>query len=204
MLKGLTARYLLKATYPVTAGQTILVTAAAGGVGQILCQWARHLGVTVIGTVGSDEKAALARAHGCTHVLNSRRDDIALKVREITSGAGVPVVYDSVGKESFEASLNALSVRGMLVSFGSASGPVPPFDITQLMAKGSLYITRPTLVHYTRDAREIGEGAADLFDVLSSGAVTVDIHQRYALADARAAHEALAARATRGATILLP
>jgi NADPH2:quinone reductase len=205
MLKGLTAQYLLRRLYTVKAGQTILVHAAAGGVGLILAQWASHLGATVIGTVGSDEKMALAAANGCAHVLNSRRDDIAARVRALTGGAGVPVVYDSIGKDTFEASLNSLEVRGLMVSFGNASGPPPLIDAHQhLNQKGSLFITRPTLVHYTRTAEEIQAAADDLFSVIRSGAVKIAVHQRFGLDRARAAHEALHSRATTGATVLLP
>ena len=205
MLKGLTAQYLLKRLYTVQAGQTILAHAAAGGVGQILCQWAKHLGVTVIGTVGSEEKRELAYANGCAHVLNTRSDDIAKRVREITGGAGVPVVYDSVGKDTFEASLNSLSVRGLMVSFGNASGSPPPVDLHHhLTHRGSLFITRPTLVHYTRTAEEVQNAADDLFSVIGSGVVKVAVNQRFRLDQARAAHEALHSRATTGATVLLP
>jgi NADPH2:quinone reductase len=205
MLKGLTAQYLLKRLYQVRSGQTILVTAAAGGVGQILVPWAKHLGTTVIGTVGSDEKVALARAHGCAHVFNTRRDDIAKEVRALTGGKGVPVVYDSVGKDTFESSLNSLEVRGLMVSFGNASGPPPPVDLHQhLTHKGSLFITRPTLVHYTRTADEIRDAANDLFSVITSGVVKIAVNQRFRLDQARAAHKALHGRATTGATVLLP
>ena len=205
MLKGLTAQYLLKRLYQVQPGQTILAHAAAGGVGLILCQWAKHLGATVIGTVGSEEKAALARAHGCDHVLNSRTDDIAARVRALTGGAGVPVVYDSIGKDTFEASLDSLQIRGLMVSFGNASGPPPPVELHHhLTYKGSLYITRPTLVHYTRTAEEVQAAADDLFSVIQSGAVKIAVHQRFRLDQARAAHEALHSRATTGATVLLP
>jgi NADPH2:quinone reductase len=205
MLKGLTAQYLLIRLYKVNPGETILVHAAAGGVGQILVPWAKHLGATVIGAVGSDEKMALARAHGCDHVLHSGRDDIARKVREITGGIGVPVVYDSVGKDTFEASLNSLAVRGMMVSFGNASGPPPPVDLHQhLTHKGSLFITRPTLVHYTRTSEEIRGAADDLFSVIGAGIVKIAVNQRFRLDQARAAHEALHSRATTGATVLIP
>jgi len=204
LLKGMTAQYLLKRTFPVQKGQTILFHAAAGGVGLIACQWAKLLGATVIGTVGSDDKAALARANGCDHVLNTRSGDWAGAVREITKGEGVPVVYDSIGKDSWAGSLDCLSVRGMMVSFGNSSGAVPAFEPGMLSAKGSLYLTRPTLFHYTRDARELQETADDLFAVLLSGAVKVAVHQRFKLADARAAHEALHSRQTTGATILTP
>jgi NADPH2:quinone reductase len=204
LLKGLTARYLLKATFPVKAGQTILFHSAAGGVGQIACQWAKHLGVTVIGTVGSDEKVSLARDNGCAHVLNPRKDDWVKRVREITNGAGVPVVYDSIGRDTFMGSLDCLSVRGMLVYFGNSSGAVPAFEPLTLAQKGSLFLTRPTLIHYMRDAQELKETADDLFAVIASGAVKVAVNQRFKLADVRAAHEALHSRQTTGATVLLP
>lgn len=204
LLKGMTAQYLLKRTFPVQPGQTILFHAAAGGVGLIACQWARHLGARVIGTVGADEKVAFAEAHGCAHVLNTRREDWVARTREITGGAGVPVVYDSIGKDTWAGSLDCLSVRGMMVSFGNASGAVPAFEPGLLSAKGSLFLTRPTLVHYTRDARELQETADDLFAVIASGAVKVDVHQRFKLSQARQAHEALHSRATTGATILIP
>jgi NADPH2:quinone reductase len=204
MLKGMTAQYLLKRTYPVKAGQTIVLHSAAGGVGTIAAQWAKHLGAHVIGTVGSDEKIALAKDNGCEHVLNLAKDDWAKRVREITKGEGVPVVYDSIGKETWAGSLDCLAVRGMIVSFGNSSGPVPAFELSTLMAKGSLYATRPTLTSYTRNARELQETADDLFAVLKSGAVKIHINQRFKLADAAKAHEALHSRATTGATILLP
>jgi len=204
MLKGMTAQYLLKRTYPVKPGQTILFHAAAGGVGLIAGQWAKHLGVTVIGTVGSDDKVALAKENGCTHVLNTRKDDWVKRVREITGGEGVPVVYDSVGKDTFMASLDCLAVRGMMVSFGNASGAVPPFEAGILSAKGSLYLTRPTLVSYTRTPKELQETADELFAVIASGAVKIAVHQRFKLSDARKAHEALHSRSTTGATVLMP
>ena len=204
MLKGMTAQYLLKRTYPVKAGQTILWHAAAGGVGLIAGQWAKHLGVTVIGTVGSDEKIALAKDNGSAHVLNTRTDDWVKQVRELTNGEGVPVVYDSIGKETWAGSLDCLAVRGMMVSFGNASGAVPAFEPGILSAKGSLYVTRPTLFHYTRNAQELQETADDLFAVIESGAVKIQIHQRFKLADAAKAHEALHSRTTTGATILIP
>jgi NADPH2:quinone reductase len=204
LLKGMTAQYLLKRTFPVQPGQTILFHAAAGGVGLIACQWARHLGATVIGTVGSGEKIALARENGCAHVLNTRKDDWVAKTREITGGGGVPVVYDSIGKDTWAGSLDCLAVRGMMVSFGNASGAVPAFEPGILSAKGSLYLTRPTLFHYTRDAAELQATAGDLFAVIASGAVKVDVHQRFRLSEARQAHEALHSRATTGATILIP
>jgi len=204
MLKGMTAQYLLKRTYPVKAGHTILWHAAAGGVGLIAGQWAKHLGVTVIGTVGSEDKVALAKENGSAHVLNTRTDDWVKRVREITNGEGVPVVYDSIGKDTWAGSLDCLAVRGMMVSFGNASGAVPAFEPGILSAKGSLYLTRPTLFHYTRNAEELQETADDLFAVIASGAVKIQIHQRFKLADAAKAHEALHSRATTGATILIP
>lgn len=204
MLKGMTAQYLLKRTFPVQRGQTILFHAIAGGVGLLACQWAKHLGATVIGTVGSDEKVALAKSHGCDHVLNTRTENWVSRVRAITKDEGVPVVYDSVGKDTWNGSLDCLATRGMMVSFGNASGPVPAFDAGILAMKGSLYLTRPSLMHYTRTAEELQETADDLFDVIAKGAVKIEIHQRFKLADARAAHEALHSRNTTGATILLP
>ncbi len=204
LLKGMTAQYLIKRTYAVKAGDTILVHAAAGGVGLILCQWAKHLGATVIGVVGSEEKMAPAAAHGCAHVLNSRHENIPKRVHEITDGAGVPVVYDSVGKDTFMTSLDSLCVRGLMVSFGNASGAVPAFEPILLSAKGSLYLTRPTLAHYARDKKELQMTADDLFAVIAGGAVKIEVRQRFKLAEAKKAHEALHARATVGATVLLP
>ena len=204
MLKGMTAQYLLKRTSPVKRGQTILFHAAAGGVGLIAGQWAKHLGATVIGTVGSDDKIALARENGYAHVLNVRKDGWVKAVRDLTGGEGVPVVYDSVGKDTFAGSLDCLAVRGMFVSFGNASGPVPPFDPGILAAKGSLYFTRPTLASYARPGSELQETAADLFAAIASGAVKIAVHQRFRLSEARKAHEALHARSTTGATVLIP
>jgi NADPH2:quinone reductase len=204
MLKGMTAQYLLMRTYAVNPGETILWHAAAGGVGTIAAQWAKHLGAHVIGTVGSDEKVALAKENGCKHVLNLAKDDWVKRARELTNGDGVPVVYDSIGKETWAGSLDCLAVRGMMVSFGNASGPVPAFEPGILAAKGSLYVTRPTLFSYTRNAKELQETADDLFAVLASGAVKIHINQRFKLADAAKAHEALHSRGTTGATILLP
>jgi len=204
MLKGMTAQYLLKQTFKVEAGQTILFHSAAGGVGLIAGQWAKHLGATVIGTVGSDDKIDLAKAHGCDHVLNLRMDEWVAKVRELTRGEGVPVVYDSVGKDTFAGSLDCLAVRGMMVSFGNSSGAMPPFEPAVLSAKGSLYLTRPTLFHYARTSQELQAMADDLFAVIASGAVKIVINQRFALKDARAAHEALHGRKTTGATVLIP
>ena len=204
MLKGMTAQYLLRQTYDVTSGDTILVHAAAGGVGLILCQWANHLGATVIGTVGSDEKADLAKAHGCHHTILYRTENVADKVRELTNGAGVPVVYDSVGKDTFDGSIDSLRPRGLMVSFGNASGPVAPVDPGLLSAKGSLFLTRPTLFHYTASPEDLAQTAGDVVDVISKGAVRIDIHQRYSLKDARQAHKDLEARKTTGATVLIP
>jgi NADPH2:quinone reductase len=204
LLKGMTAQYLLKRTFKVEPGQTILFHSAAGGVGLIAAQWARHLGATVIGTVGSDDKIELAKAHGCDQVLNLRMDDWVARVRELTNGEGVPVVYDSVGKDTFVGSLDCLALRGTMVSFGNSSGAVPAFEPALLSAKGSLYLTRPTLFHYTRTPRELQETAADLFAAIASGAVKIRVNQRFALKDARAAHEALQSRKTTGATVLIP
>jgi NADPH2:quinone reductase len=204
MLKGMTAQYLLMRTYAVNPGETILWHAAVGGVGLIACQWATHLGATVIGTVGSEDKISLARANGCAHVLNTRSDDWVKRVREITNGKGVPVVYDSIGKDTWNGSLDCLAVRGMMVSFGNASGAVPAFEPGILSARGSLYLTRPTLLHYTRSAQELQETADDLFGVIASGVVKIQINQRFKLAEAAKAHEALHSRATTGATILIP
>jgi NADPH2:quinone reductase len=204
MLKGMTAQYLLMRTYAVNPGETILWHAAAGGVGTIACQWAKHLGAHVIGTVGSGEKIPLAKENGCAHVLNLEKEDWVKRVREITQGDGVPVVYDSIGKATWAGSLDCLAVRGYMVSFGNASGAVPAFETAVLAAKGSLYVTRPTLFSYTRNAKELQETADELFAVLKSGVVKIHINQRFKLADAAKAHEALHSRETTGATILLP
>jgi NADPH2:quinone reductase len=203
LLKGMTAQYLLKRTYAVKNGETILFHSAAGGVGLIAGQWAKHLGATVIGTVGSDDKIALAQKHGYDHVINLRTGKWVDRVREI-AGGGLPVVYDSVGKDTWEGSLDCLKPRGMMVSFGNSSGAVAPFSPGILSAKGSLYLTRPTLGHYIATRTELQETADDLFDVIAKGAVSIEIHQRFKLADARAAHEALHSRQTTGATILTP
>lgn len=204
MLKGLTAEYLVRRTYQVQAGDTLLVHAAAGGVGQILCQWATHLGATVIGTVGSDEKVALAKQAGCQHVINSSTEAISTRVRELTGGAGVPVVYDGVGKDTFVDSLDCLAPRGLMVSFGNASGAVEPFSPVLLAQKGSLYLTRPALGTYTQQRDDLLESAAALFDVLLSGAVAVPIYHTWPLADAAQAHAALEARRTTGSCLLIP
>jgi NADPH:quinone reductase len=204
MLKGMTVRYLLRATYKVKRGETILMHAAAGGVGLILSQWAKALGVKVIGTVGSDAKMEIARAHGCAHVINSSTEDVAKRVREITKGEGVPVVYDGVGQATLMASLDSLRPRGMLVSFGNASGPVKSFDLGMLAARGSLYVTRPTLMAYVAKDSEFAETAKDLVYIVKSGKVKIPVNQRYALADAAQAHRDLEARKTTGTTVLLP
>jgi NADPH2:quinone reductase len=204
MLKGMTVRYLLRETYEVKKGETILVHAAAGGVGLIAGQWAKALGVTAIGTVGSPEKAELARAHGYAHVIDYASEDVAMRVREITDGKGVPVVYDGVGQATIAASLDSLSPRGMLVSFGNASGPVRNFDLGILSAKGSLYLTRPTLMTYVAGDAALQANVADLFDMVGSGKVKIEVNQRYGLADAAQAHRDLEARKTTGSTILIP
>lgn len=204
MLKGMTAQYLLRSTVPLNGGDTILFHAAAGGVGLIACQWARHLGVTIIGTVGSDEKAELATAHGCTHTIVYTRENFADRVQELTDGVGVDVVYDSVGQHTFEGSLDCLKRRGTLALFGQSSGKVSSFDPSVLAAKGSLYLTRPTLFHYTADRSSLEHCAGELFQVMQSGAVQADINQEYALSDASLAHTDLEGRRTTGASILLP
>lgn len=203
-LKGLTAQYLLHGAYRVRAGETVLVHAAAGGVGSILCQWARHLGATVIGTVSSEEKAHAALRNGCHHAIVSTQEDVVARVRELTGGKGVPVVYDSVGAATFEISLRCLRRRGMAVSFGSASGPVPPLDIFRLNRMGSLYVTSAGLADYISDRAELLERAGSLFDAVKQDAVRVSINQRYPLAEAARAHRDLEARKTTGSSILLP
>jgi len=204
MLKGLTAHYLLRRTFRVERGQTILFHAAAGGVGLIACQWAKHLGATVIGTVGSEQKAELARAHGCDHPIRYDQEDLVARVREITGGKGVPVVYDSVGQSTFQKSLDCLAPLGMMVSFGQSSGKVPPLDTGILAQKGSLYLTRPTLVNYVAARADLLSAAKELFEVVQSGAVRIEIHQRFALRDAAEAHRALEGRKTTGSSILQP
>ena len=204
MLQGMTVEYLIRRTFPVKAGQTVLLHAAAGGIGLIASQWLKHIGAIVIGTAGSPEKMALAKAHGCDHVLDSRKDDIAKRVRELTGGKGVPVVYDGVGKDTFQASLDSLAPRGMFVSFGNASGPVPPFEPVILSAKGSLYFTRPSLMAYVATRQELVDSAQALFDVVLKGAVKIEVHQTYPLKEAAQAHRDLEARKTTGSTILLP
>jgi NADPH2:quinone reductase len=204
MLKGLTAHYLLRRTFRVERGQTILFHAAAGGVGSIATQWARHLGVTVIGTVGSDAKADLARAQGCAHVVRYDQEDVVARVREITGGKKVPVVYDSVGQATFERSLDCLAPLGLLVSFGQSSGKIKPVDLGILSQKGSLYVTRPTLVTYVAAREDLLAAAKELFEVVRSGAVRIEISQRFPLRQAAEAHRALEGRRTTGSTVLLP
>ncbi len=204
MLKGLTAHYLLFRSYPVQASDAILVFAAAGGVGLILCQWAKHLGATVIGCVGSPEKAELARANGADHTILYRDENIAERVREITGGEGVAASYDSIGKETFEASLNSLRPLGVLVTFGNASGPVDPFSPGILAPKGSLYVTRPTLATHTATRELLEEGARRLFDVVGKGIVKIAVNQTYPLAETARAHRDLEGRVTTGSTVLLP
>ena len=204
MLQGMTAQYLLKRTYPVKAGQTILWHAAAGGVGLIACQWAKALGATVIGTVGSDEKAQLAKAHGCDHVIVYSRENFVERVKEITGGLGVPVVYDSVGKDTWPASLDCLQPLGMMVSFGNASGPIPPVNTGDLASRGSLFFTRPTLMSYTATREDLLASANDLFDAVLTGKVKIEIQQRYPLSEAPQAHRDLEARRTTGSTLLIP
>ena len=204
MLQGLTAWYLLHRTYAVKRGETILFHAAAGGVGLIACQWARHLGVRLIGTAGSPEKAALAKEYGAAEVILYREENVAQRVREMTGGKGVPVVYDSVGKDTWEASLDSLAVRGLMVGFGNASGAVPPFAPGILASKGSLYLTRPTLFHYIADKAERDEAAAALFALVETGVIKTNVRQRFALSDVVEAHRALEGRQTVGSTVLLP
>ena len=202
MLQGMTAHMLLRSVHRVEAGETILVHAAAGGVGLIMCQWAKALGATVIGTVGSDQKAELARAHGCDHPIVYTRQDFVAEVDRITGGAKVPVVYDGVGRDTFMRSLDCLAMRGLMASFGNASGAVEPIEPNLLAFKGSLFLTRPTLYHYTLDRADLERAARDLFDVIGSGKVRIEIGQRFALKDAGEAHRALEARKTTGSTIL--
>ncbi|MFC7398881.1 quinone oxidoreductase family protein [Chelatococcus sp. GCM10030263] len=204
MLKGLTTQYLLRRTFRVEAGQTILIHAAAGGVGSLASQWAKHLGATVIGTVGSKEKAEIARQNGCDHVILYREDDFVARVKEITGGKGCAVVYDGIGKATFPASLDCIAPLGTFVSFGSASGQIEAFNINILQQKGSLFATRPTLGTYTAKRSDLLAMAEDLFQVVQSGAVRVPIDARFPLAEAEAAHRALESRATTGATVLLP
>ena len=204
MLQGLTVAYLLRQTYRVQPGDAVLIHAAAGGVGLIACQWAKALGATVIGTVGSAAKGEIARAHGCAHVINYSTENFAQRVRELTGGEGVPVVYDGVGKDTFAGSLDSLRPMGMMVSYGSASGPVPPLDLIVLSQKGSLFVTRPTLMNYTAKRADLEALGAELFAVVASGQVRIEVNQSYPLAEAAQAHRDLEARKTTGSTILLP
>jgi len=204
MLKGLTARYLLRSSYRVQPGDTILIHAAAGGVGLIACQWARAIGAKVIGTVGSEEKAALAAEHGCDHTILYKQANFVERVREFTAGAGVAAVYDSVGRDTFDGSLDCLARHGTLVSFGQSSGPVAPFNIGVLAAKGSLSLTRPTLAHFIATREQLNEAAADLFALHASGGLRIQTGRTYALRDAAQSHLDLEARKTIGSTLLLP
>jgi NADPH2:quinone reductase len=204
MLKGMTVQYLLRRTFKVEKGMTILIHAAAGGVGLIACQWANHLGANVIGTVGSKEKAELAKANGCHHPVLYRDEDFVARVKEITKGEMCPVVYDGIGKATYPASLDCLRPRGMFVSFGNASGPIEAVNPNILQQKGSLYMTRPTLVHYTAKREDLLATAKELFDVVTGGKVKIPINQKYSLKDAQKAHRDLQARETTGSTILIP
>ncbi|NTS33912.1 quinone oxidoreductase [Phyllobacterium sp. BT25] len=204
MLKGLTAQYLLRQTFPVKKGDTILFHAAAGGVGLIAGQWARHLGATVIGTAGSEDKVKLALDHGYDHVINYRSENFVERVKELTGGKGVDVVYDSVGKDTFDGSLDCLRPRGMIVCFGQSSGPVPPFDLGILSRKGSLYLTRPTLFVYVAAREALESGANELFDLVAKGVIRIEVGQTYPLKDVANAHRDLEARKTTGTTVLIP
>lgn len=200
-MRGLTTGYLLRRIWPLNAGDTVLLHAAAGGVGMIFCQWAKLLGLRVIGTVSTDEKAAIARRHGCDEVIIYTREDVPTRVRELTDGAGVPVVYDSIGATTFESSLNSVARRGLLVCFGTASGPIPPIDAMQLAIHGSVYVTRPALADYIADRTERDELAAELFDHVAAGRISIDINQRYDLADAVTAHHDLESGRSVGASV---
>jgi len=204
LLQGLTVQYLFRQTWKLEAGQTVLFHAAAGGVGLIACQWARAIGANLIGTVGSNEKAELARAHGAAHVINYNTEDVVQRVLDITQGAKVPVVFDSVGKDTFASSLDCLAPLGLMVSFGNSSGAVPPFALSELVSRGSLFITRPTLQTYASTRDKLEAMAADLFQIISSGQVSIEINQRFPLAEAAQAHIELEARRTTGKTILIP
>jgi NADPH2:quinone reductase len=204
MLQGLTVQYLFRRTFPLQGGETILLHAAAGGVGLIACQWARALGVTLIGTVSSDEKAALAKRFGCVHTINYKKENFVERVKEITNGKGVPVVYDSIGNDTFVGSLDCLSPMGMLVSYGSASGPVPPFSLNELSSRGSLFVTRPTLFTYAAKRDDLEMMAAELFGMVESRKIKIEINQRYALNNVAQAHRDLESRKTTGSSILLP
>ena len=202
-MRGLTSAYLMRRIWPLTAGDTILLHAAAGGVGLIVSQWAKLLGLTVIGTVSSEAKAEVARKHGCDHVILYTREDVAKRVRELTNGAGATVVYDSVGKDTFAGSIDSLKRRGLLVCVGTASGPVPPIDATQLAIKGSVYVTRPALADYIADPAEKNALAGELFDHVAAGRIRIEINQRYALKDAAQAHRDLEARKTTGSSVFV-
>jgi NADPH2:quinone reductase len=201
MLQGMTARYLIKGCWPVAAGTRLLIHAAAGGVGLIVCQWARHLGATVIGTVGTNEKAELAKAYGCEHPVLYNKEDFVTRVKQLTSGQGVDVVYDSVGQDTFMKSLDCLRPMGMMVSFGQSSGPIPPFDLSVLAQKGSLFLTRPSLMTYTAKREALLAHAQDLFDVVQSGAVKIDVRRTYPLSEASRAHRDLESRKTTGSSV---
>ncbi|WP_067841252.1 quinone oxidoreductase family protein [Nocardia lijiangensis] len=202
-MRGLTAAYLLRRIHPLRAGDTVLLHAAAGGVGLLFTQWAKLLGVTVIGTVSSEEKAETAKAHGCDHVIIYTREDVAARVREITSGTGVPVVYDSIGKTTYRSSLDSLARRGLLVCFGTASGPVPPIDAMELAVKGSLFVTRPALADYIADPAERAALAGELFDHVAAGRIRIDINQRHALSEAAAAHHDLESGSSIGSSVFV-
>ena len=204
MLQGMTAQYLVRTTYPIKKGDTILIHAAAGGVGLIVCQWAKYLGATVIGTVSTEAKAALAKQHGCDYPILYTKEDFVAKVKEITGGAGVPVVYDSVGKDTFYKSLDCLAPLGLMASFGQSSGPYGPVDIGILAQKGSLFLTRPTLGTYTAKRADLIKVANDLFDVVKKGAVKIEVSQTFPLKNAADAHRALESRKTTGSVVLLP
>ena len=204
MLQGMTVQYLLRQVFPLKGGETILFHAAAGGIGLIASQWARALGVNMIGTVSTDEKAALAKAHGCTHVINYKTENFVERVKEITGGKGVPVVYDSIGKDTFTGSLDCLSRRGLMVSFGNASGPVPPFVMGELASRGSLFVTRPTLGDFVATREALDTTSGDLFNMVQTGQIAIEINQRYALRDVGQAHICLESRKTTGSTILTP
>lgn len=204
MLQGMTVEYLIRRTYQVQAGETVLLHAAAGGVGLIASQWLNHLGATVIGTVGSDDKGELAKAHGCHHIINYRSQDFVAEVKRLTDGKGVPVVFDGVGKDTFDGSLNCLQPRGLMVSYGNASGPVAPVNVIDLSTKGSLYLTRPTLGSYTATRADLEQSASALMEVVANGAVKIEVKQTFPLRDAVQAHRDLEARKTTGSTVLLP
>jgi len=204
MLQGMTVRYLLRETYQVGPETTLLFHAAAGGVGLIACQWAKHLGATIIGTAGSDEKVALAKEHGCTHGINYNTENFVDRVKEITGGKGVDVVYDSIGAATYPASLDCLRPLGLFVTFGNASGPIKAIEPGMLAAKGSLYVTRPTLFTYTNSRADLVANANDLFDIVSKGAVKIKVNQTYPLSAAADAHRDLESRKTTGSTVLLP